>query len=60
MSTNADKRYKLVREIVVSAAGERDTFHFDEVLDPTNSQRDILADKGGVDGEPDARLNQHN
>ena len=58
VSANADNRYKLVRKIIVSTASEHDTLHFEGVLDPTNTNRDILADKGYVDGEREARLNQ--
>ena len=58
VSANADNRYKLVRKIVVSTASEHDTLHFERVLDPSNTNCDILADKGYVDGEREARLNQ--
>ena len=53
VSTNADKRYKLVRKIKVSTASEHDTLHFEDVLDPANTNRDILADKGCVGSERD-------
>ena len=56
VSANADKRYKLVRKIKVSTASEHDTLHFEAVLDPANTSRDVLADKGYVDGEREARL----
>lgn len=56
VSANADKRYKLVRKIKVSTASEHDTTHFEDVLDPANTNRNILADKGYVDGEREARL----
>lgn len=58
ISANADKRYKLVRKIKVSTASEHDTTHFEDVLDPANANRDILADKGYVDGEREARLSK--
>ena len=58
VSANADKRYKLVRKIKVSTASEHDTTHFEDVLDPANTNRDILADKGYVDGEREARLSK--
>jgi IS5 family transposase len=45
VSANADNRYKLVRRIKVSTASEHDTLHFEEVLDPANTNRAILADK---------------
>ena len=56
MSANADKRYKLVRKIKVSAASEHDALQFEDVLDPACTNRNILADKGYVDGEREARL----
>jgi IS5 family transposase len=55
VTANADKRYKLVRKIKVSMASEHDIMHFEDVLDPANTNRDILADKGYVDGEREAR-----
>jgi IS5 family transposase len=56
VSANADKRYKLVRKIKVSAASEHDTLHFEDVLNPNNTNRNVLADKGYVDGEREDRL----
>jgi IS5 family transposase len=58
VSANADKRYKLVRKIKVSTASEHDTTHFEDVLDPANTNRNILADKGYVDSEREARLSK--
>jgi len=51
VSANADKHYKLARKIKVSTASEHDTVHFEDVLDPTNTSRDNLADEGSIDGE---------
>lgn len=56
VSSNADKRYKLVPKIKVSTASEHDTRDFEDVLDPNNTNRNILADKGYVDGEREERL----
>jgi IS5 family transposase len=56
LSANADKRYKLIRKLKVSTASEHDTNHFEEVLDAANTSRAVLADKGYVDGEREARL----
>ena len=41
LSANIDKRCKLIRKIKVSTASENDTLHFDDVLDPANTSRDI-------------------
>ena len=56
LSASADKRYKLIRKIKVSTASEHDTLHFEAVIDPANTSRDIYADKGYIDGEREARL----
>lgn len=56
LSANADKRYKLIRKIKISTASEHDTLHFEQVLDPANTSRDVYADKGYVDGGREARL----
>jgi IS5 family transposase len=56
LSANADKRYKLIRKLKVSTASEHDTNHFEDVLDPANTSRAVLADKGYIDGEREARL----
>lgn len=46
VSANADKRYKLIRKIKVGTASEHDTLHFEDVLAPANTNRNIVADKG--------------
>lgn len=58
VSANADARYKLVRKFKVSTAREHDTLHFEDVLDSSNTNHDILADKGYVDQEREARLSE--
>jgi IS5 family transposase len=57
LSASVDKRYKLIRRMVVSTASENDTLHFEAVLDPDNTGRDVWADKGYVDQERETRLN---
>ncbi len=47
-----------MRKIKVSTASEHDTLHFEDVLDPSNTNRNILADKGYVDGEREDRLSK--
>lgn len=56
LSANADKRYKLIRKIKITTASEHDTLHFEAVIDPANTSRDVYADKGYVDGGREARL----
>jgi transposase, IS5 family len=58
VSANADKRYKLVRKIKVSTASENDRLHIENVLDPDNTNRNVLADKGYVDGAREERLSK--
>ena len=53
---NADVRYKLARKHVVTNAAVHDTNHFEDLLDTTNTSREVSADKGYVDGEREARL----
>jgi len=48
----------LVRKLKVSRGSEHDTLHFEDVLDPANTDRDILANKGYVDGQREARLSK--
>ena len=45
-----------MRKIKVSAASEHDTMHFEDVIGPANTSRDICADKGYIDGAREARL----
>ena len=42
----------------MSAASEHDTLHFEDALDPASANRNILADKGYVDAEREARLSK--
>jgi transposase, IS5 family len=56
LTTSVDKRYKLIRKLKVSTASEHDTHHLEDVLDNSNTSRDVYADKGYVDGEREARL----
>ena len=58
LSTGVDRRHKLIRRIHVSTASEHDTLHFEGVLDPGNTSRDVYADKGYVDGEREQRLSE--
>lgn len=56
LTTSVDKRYKLIRKLKVSTASEHDTHHLEDVLDSSNTSREVYADKGYVDGEREARL----
>ena len=56
LSSRVDRRHKLIRRVHISTASENDTLHFERVLDASNTNRDIYADKGYVDGEREQRL----
>jgi transposase, IS5 family len=56
LSVNADKRCKLIRKIKISTASKQDTLHFEDVLAPANTCRDIYADKGCVNHRREERL----
>ena len=55
---SADVRYKLARKSAVTDAAVHDTNHFEDLLDATNTSREVSADKGYVDGAREARLTQ--
>jgi IS5 family transposase len=46
LSACADKRYKLIRKIKITTASEHDTRQMEDVLDPSNTSRDLYGDKG--------------
>lgn len=56
LSINVDKKYKLIRKHKVSTAKVHDTNHFEAVLDPLNTSREVWADKGYQDNEREQRL----
>lgn len=45
-SINADVEHKLIRKVHISPANEHDSTHLIEIVDPNNSGKDLLADKG--------------
>jgi len=56
LSTSVDHNYKFIRKCHVSTAKEHDTNHFEQVLDPANTSRDVWADKGYEDSQREQRL----
>ena len=56
LSSRADRRHKLIRRVHVSTASENNTLHFERVLDPSNTSRDIYADRGYLEGAREQRL----
>lgn len=55
LNINVDKRYKVIRKIETDTASTHDSQHFDAVLDPSNTSRDVYADKGYPGAEREAR-----
>lgn len=53
---SADVRHKLARKSVVTDAAVHDTNHFEDLLDESNTSREVSADKGYVDGAREVRL----
>ena len=48
----------MLRKVKVSTASAHDTLHLEDVLDSSNTSRDIYADKGYEDGEREKRLKE--
>ncbi|ACX95334.1 IS5 family transposase [Halothiobacillus neapolitanus] len=46
LSVNVDKKHKFIRKIVTDTASTHDSQHFDAVIDPANTSRDVYADRG--------------
>ncbi|ANG63586.1 transposase [Marinobacterium aestuarii] len=58
LSINVDKRYKVIREIETSTASVHDSRHFEQVLDPYNTSRNVYADRGYASQAREADLRQ--
>lgn len=56
LSISVDKRYKVIRKWVTDTASTHDSQHFDALLDPANTNRDVFADKGYPSAEREAKL----
>jgi len=56
LSASTDNRYKVIRKIKISTASAHDTLHLEDVLDSSNTSRDIYADKGYADHQREQRL----
>ena len=46
LSVNVAKQYKFIRKIVMDTASTGDSCHFETAFDPTNTSRDVYADRG--------------
>ena len=56
LSINVDKRYKVIHKIETDTASTHDSQHFDAVLDPANTNRDVFADKGYPSAKQEEKL----
>ncbi|QIK38305.1 IS5 family transposase [Caldichromatium japonicum] len=46
LTVNVDKRYKFIRKIVTDTTSTHDSQHFEAVMDPANTSREVFADRG--------------
>lgn len=58
LHASVDKRCKLIRKIAITHAAVADTNVFEELLDPSNTSRDVYADQGYPSIERESRLKQ--
>jgi len=56
LSVNIDKTHKFIRKIVTDTASTHDSQHFEAVMDPENTSRDVYADRGYPSEEREAWL----
>lgn len=56
LSVNVDKTHKFIRKIVLDTASTHDSQHFEAVMDPANTNRDVYADRGYPSEEREAWL----
>jgi len=58
VNANVDNRYKLIRKMTVCTASSHDTNHLEDILDPSNTAKDIYADKGYANKSREANLKE--
>jgi IS5 family transposase len=58
-SVNVDKTHKFIRKIVTDTASTHDSQHFEAVIDPANTNRDVYADRGYPSKEREVWLKEH-
>lgn len=58
LSVNVDRQNKVIRVIETGTASEHDSQHFQAVLDPANTSRDVYADRGYPSQEREAALKE--
>ena len=59
LSVNVDKTHKFIRKIVTDTASTHDSPHFEAVMDPANTSRDVYADRGDPSEEREAWLKEN-
>ena len=59
LSINADNRHKVIQRIVTDTASTHDSQHFEDLVDPSNTSRDLYADRAFPSKERDEWLRQH-
>lgn len=56
LSVNVDQQHQFIRKIVTDTASTHDSQHFEAIMDPANTSRDVYADRGYPSEERDAWL----
>ncbi len=59
LSVNVDRKYKVIRKIETGTASTHDSQHFEAVIDPANTSRDVYADRGYPSEEREAWLKEN-
>ncbi|GCY10551.1 IS5 family transposase [Escherichia coli] len=56
LSVNVDRKHKFIRKIVTDTASTHDSQHFEAIIDPANTCREVFADRGYPSEEREAWL----
>lgn len=56
LSVNVDSKHKFIRKIVTDTASTHDSQHFEALMDPANTSREVFADRGYPSEEREAWL----
>ena len=58
LHASVDKRYKVIRKVIITDAAVADTTVFEDLLDTKNTSRDVYADRGYPSAQREADLKQ--
>lgn len=58
LHASVDKRYKVIRKVIITNAAVADTTVFEDLLDDNNTSRDVYADRGYPSAQREAGLNK--